>query len=191
MIHTAESECVPNLTSPGLGSPTSSPGSLNIKTVFSDFISLEHPPAKGLDSPPSSPLLPSSSSFSLPSLPSSDSFADKLIEKAHTLNAGIDDDDLTADSLESGAKKTAMENLLRAQRSLKEIEVSIAKHLLKETIEGAHAQFLSPLNSSEPEALYLLTVGQIVISPLSSCLAASHTRFIKEFCLTPCIGSQG
>ncbi|KAL4071230.1 hypothetical protein V8B97DRAFT_2007675 [Scleroderma yunnanense] len=183
MIHTAESECVPNLTSPGLGSPTSSPGSLNIKTVFSDFISLEHPPAKGLNSPPSSPLLPSSSSFSLPSLPSSDSFADKLIEKAHTLNAGIDDDDL--------AKKTAMENLLRAQRSLKEIEVSIAKHLLKETIEGAHAQFLSPLNSSEPEALYLLTVGQIVISPLSSCLAASHTRFIKEFCLTPCIGSQG
>ena len=58
-----------------------------------------------------------------------------------------------------------MENLLNAQRSLEEIELSIAKHLPKETIEGAHARFLSPLNPLEPEALYLLTVGRAVISP--------------------------
>ena len=86
MIHTAQSECVPNLTSPGLGSPTSSPGSLNIlKTVFSDFVSLEHPTAESLSSPPSSPLSSS---------PSPDSLADKPIEKVHTPNAGIDNGDL-------------------------------------------------------------------------------------------------
>ncbi|KIM60713.1 hypothetical protein SCLCIDRAFT_1216608 [Scleroderma citrinum Foug A] len=182
MIHTAESECVPNLTSPGLGSPSSSPGSLNIKTMLSDFVFLEHPTTNSLSSSPTSPLLPSSSS------PSPDSFADKPIETVHTLNAGMDDDDLTTDSevfrhadeqarLWSSAlkaKKTAMENLLSAQRSLEEIEVSVAKHLPKEIVTGAHAGFLSPLNPSVPEAHYLLTVGQVVISPLSSHLAASR-----------------
>lgn len=84
-----------------------------------------------------------------------------------------------------------MENLLSAQRSLEEIEVSVAKHLPKETIEGAHAQFLSPLNPPEPEALYLLTVGRVVISSLSSRLAASRIGFTKEFRSFPSIRSQG
>lgn len=37
------------------------------------------------------------------------------------------------------AKKTAMENLLKAQQSLEEIEQSIVQCLSKESIEGAHA----------------------------------------------------
>lgn len=66
------------------------------------------------------------------------------------------------------AKKAAMENMLRAQQSLEEVESSIAKFLPKETIEGTHAQFLSMLLPSDPEALYILALGQRFIRPLSS-----------------------
>jgi len=79
-----------------------------------------------------------------------------------------------------------LENLLNVQRALEEVEVSIAKHFPTETVEGAHARFLSPLNPAEPEALYLLTVGRVVISPLSS-----RIRFTEELCLFPPIGSKG
>ena len=76
------------------------------------------------------------------------------------------------------AKKAAMENLLKAQKSLEEIEESIAEHLSKESIEGAHARFLSTLNPSHPDALYLPRVGQIVIRPLSS-------RLVRPSCIRP------
>jgi hypothetical protein len=78
------------------------------------------------------------------------------------------------------AKKTAMENMLRAQKSLEEIEESIAEHLSKESIEGAHAWFLSTLNPSNPETFYLLTVGRTVVRPLSSRLQSSRIRSTKE-----------
>lgn len=67
-------------------------------------------------------------------------------------------------------KKAAMENLLRAQMSLEKIEESIAQHLSVETIEGAHARFLSALdlNPSNPEVSYLLTIGRAGVHPLSS-----------------------
>ena len=61
-----------------------------------------------------------------------------------------------------------MENMLRAQQSLEEVETSIAKFLPKETIEGTHALFLSTLQPRDPEALYLLALGQGFIRPLSS-----------------------
>ena len=57
---------------------------------------------------------------------------------------------------------------MNVQRALEEVEMSIVKHFPVETIEGAHARLLSPLNPAEPEALYLLTVGQVVISSLPS-----------------------
>ena len=66
------------------------------------------------------------------------------------------------------AKKVAMENMLRAQQSLEEVESSIATFLPKETIESTHAQFLSTLPPSDPEALYLLALGRRFIRPLSS-----------------------
>lgn len=78
------------------------------------------------------------------------------------------------------AKKVAMENLLKAQKSLEEIEESIAEHLSKESIEGAHAHFLSTLSPSHPDALYLLRVGQVVICPLSSHLQPSCIRPTQE-----------
>jgi len=37
------------------------------------------------------------------------------------------------------AKKAALENLLNVQRALEDIEVSIVKHLPRETVESAHA----------------------------------------------------
>ena len=82
--------------------------------------------------------------------------------------------DLWADALL--AKRTAMENLLKAQKSLEEIEVSIAKYLPKESVEIAHTQFLSPLHPGNPDALYLLTVGRAAIRPLSSCLRSSRIK---------------
>ena len=84
------------------------------------------------------------------------------------------------------AKKAALENLLNIQRALEEVELSVAKHLPRETVEGAHARFLSPLNPTEPEALYLLTVGRAVISPLSS-----RIRFTEGLHFSPFIGSKG
>ena len=66
------------------------------------------------------------------------------------------------------AKKAALENLLNIQRKLEEVELSVVEHLPRETVDGAHARFLSSLNPAEPEALYLLTVGRVVINPLSS-----------------------
>lgn len=78
------------------------------------------------------------------------------------------------------AKKVAMKNLLKAQKSLKEIEESITEHLSKESIKGAHAHFLSTLNPSHPDALYLLRVGQVVVRPLSSLLQPSHIRHTQE-----------
>ena len=74
------------------------------------------------------------------------------------------------------AKKAAMENLLTAQKSLEEVEESIAEHLSMESIEGAHARFLSTLNPSHPDALYLLRIGQVFVRPLSSRLLRSSSR---------------
>ena len=73
------------------------------------------------------------------------------------------------------AKKAAMEDLLKAQKSLEEIEDSIAEHLSREYIDGAHAHFLSTLNPSYPDALYLLKVGQIFVRPNSSRLLRSSS----------------
>ena len=61
-----------------------------------------------------------------------------------------------------------MENMLRAQQSLEEIETSIARFLPKDTIEGTHSRFLSTLQPSDPEARYLLGLGRGFIRPLSS-----------------------
>lgn len=73
------------------------------------------------------------------------------------------------------AKKAAMEDLLKAQQLLEEIQESIAEHLPIETIESAQAGLLSTLNPSHPEALYLLRLGQISIRPLSSRLLRSNS----------------
>ena len=56
-------------------------------------------------------------------------------------------------------KKVAMENMLRAQQSLEEIETSITRFLPKDTIEGTHSRFLSTLPPSDLEACYLLGLG--------------------------------
>jgi len=69
------------------------------------------------------------------------------------------------------AKKTALENLVKAQKSLEEIEEAIAEHLPMQSIEGAHTQFLSTLQPCNPEAVYMLTVGRVVIHPLSACIS--------------------
>jgi len=66
------------------------------------------------------------------------------------------------------AKKAALENLLTAQRDLEEVEKAIAEHLSVEIIEGAHMRYLSALHPSNPEAIYILTIGRVVIRPLSS-----------------------
>ena len=66
------------------------------------------------------------------------------------------------------AKKAALENLLTVQKNLEEIEVEIAEHLSVEVIEGAHVRYLSALHPSNPEAIYILTIGPVVIRPLSS-----------------------
>ena len=50
-------------------------------------------------------------------------------------------------------KKRAMDNMLLAQKSLEEVEESIAKYIPKETIEVAHARFLSRISVSNPDAL--------------------------------------
>lgn len=62
-------------------------------------------------------------------------------------------------------KKAAMENLLEVQRSLEEVQEIVANHLPKEILEGAHARFLSTINSTSPEALYLFAVGRLVVYP--------------------------
>lgn len=61
-----------------------------------------------------------------------------------------------------------MENMLKAQRSLEKIEVLITQHMSAGTVENTHARFLSALDSSHPEASYLLTIGHAVIHPLTS-----------------------
>ena len=78
------------------------------------------------------------------------------------------------------AKKDALENLLKTQQSLEEVEESIAGFISKETIEVAHARFLSTINSSDPEALYLFAAGRLVIRPLSSRLASSSIKFANR-----------
>lgn len=75
-------------------------------------------------------------------------------------------------------KKAAMEELLKAQRSLEKIEVAIAQHLFPGTIEDTHTRFLSALDPSNAEASYLLTIGSAVVEPFSSrmntiCVSAS------------------
>lgn len=60
-----------------------------------------------------------------------------------------------------------MENLLTVQKSLEEVENSIIHHLSKESIESAHARFLSTLNPANPDGHYLLTIGRAVVCPLS------------------------
>ncbi|KIM60350.1 hypothetical protein SCLCIDRAFT_26691 [Scleroderma citrinum Foug A] len=119
------------------------------------------------------PLLPSSSSSSAPS-----SLAGGL-EFDHAPNVAVDNDQSRSGvppavqqvhcwSAALIAKKDAMENMLKVQKSLEEIEESIAQHLPKESIEGAHARFLSTLNPSNPDGLYLLTIGWEVTCPLSA-----------------------
>lgn len=73
-----------------------------------------------------------------------------------------------------------MENLLKAQKSLENIEDSIAQHLSLESIEGAHAWFLSALDPSNQEAAYLLKIGLAAIQPLTSCLKTFRPRSIKS-----------
>ena len=81
-------------------------------------------------------------------------------------------------------KKAAMENMLRAQQSLEEVEVAIARFLPKETIEGTHAQFLSTLPPSNPEALYLLALGRGFIRPLSSRIKSAQHSVRRSHALT-------
>ena len=73
-----------------------------------------------------------------------------------------------------------MEELLKTQQSLEEIEESIARYLSKETIEFAHAQFLSTIGSSDPEAHYLFAAGRLVIRPLASCLESPRIKFANR-----------
>ena len=78
------------------------------------------------------------------------------------------------------AKKDTLENLLKTQQSLEEIEETIAKFLSKETIEIAHARFLSTINSTDPEAFYLFAAGRLIIRPLSSRLESSSIKFANR-----------
>ena len=73
-----------------------------------------------------------------------------------------------------------MENLLRAQKSLEEVEESLTKYLPKETIEVAHARFLSRMCSSDSDALYLLSVGRPVVRPLSTRLEYARIKFARK-----------
>ena len=73
-------------------------------------------------------------------------------------------------------KKAAMEHMLRAQRTLEEVEESIAKYIPKETIKIAHARFLSRMNSPDLDSIYLLAVGRQAIRPLFSHLQYPHIK---------------
>ena len=73
-------------------------------------------------------------------------------------------------------KKAAMEHMLRAQKSLEEVEESIAKYIPKETIEVAHARFLSRMNSPDLDGPYLLAVGRQAIRPLCSRLQYPYIK---------------
>ena len=73
-----------------------------------------------------------------------------------------------------------MDNLLKAQQSLEEVEASIAKYVCKETIKVAHVQFLSRISSSRSEALYLLAIGQPAVHPLSSHLEFAHIKSAQK-----------
>ena len=73
-----------------------------------------------------------------------------------------------------------MDNLLKAQQSLEEVEESIAKYVHKETIEVAHARFLSRISSSRSEALYLLAIGRPVVRPLSSRLEFARIKSARK-----------
>ena len=66
------------------------------------------------------------------------------------------------------AKKAALENLVMVQKSLEEIEEEIAEHLSVEVIEGAHMRYITTLHPSNPEAIYIVTIGRVVIRPRSS-----------------------
>ena len=86
-----------------------------------------------------------------------------------------------------------MENMLRAQQSLEEVEASIITFLPKETIEGTHAQFMSTLLPSNLEVLYLLALGQKFICPLSSRIkSAQHgVRCSRAITSVGLVNSQG
>ena len=70
--------------------------------------------------------------------------------------------------------------MLLAQKSLEEVEESIAKYLPKETIEVAHARFLSRISLSNPDALYLLAVGRPVTHPLTSRLEYARIKSARK-----------
>ncbi|KIM56131.1 hypothetical protein SCLCIDRAFT_29840 [Scleroderma citrinum Foug A] len=158
---------------------------LNIKSeIFSDFVSLES--SKDFNSLPAPTLLPS------PPLSSHSSAGDELEFDASI--AGLNINGLAKKS-RSGelspavqqarcwsaalmAKKAAMENLLKVQKSLEEVENSIMNHLSKESVESAHARFLSTLNPSHPDGYYLLTIGQAVVCPLSVRLEGRHASSV-------------
>ena len=74
------------------------------------------------------------------------------------------------------AKKAAMENLLKVQKSLKEVKFSIMNHLSKECVENTHARFLSTLSPYNPDGYYLLTIGQAVVCPLPVRIEGSRTN---------------
>ena len=74
------------------------------------------------------------------------------------------------------AKKVAMENLLKVQKSLEEVEFSITNHLSKECVENTHARFLSTLNPYNPDGYYLLTIGRAVVCPLPVRIEGSRTN---------------
>ena len=73
-----------------------------------------------------------------------------------------------------------MENMVKAQKHLEEVEESIAKYVPKETIEVAHARFLSRISSSRSEGLYLLAVGRLVLRPLSSRLEYARIKSARK-----------
>ena len=69
---------------------------------------------------------------------------------------------------------------MKAQKHLEEVEESIAKYVPKETIEVAHARFLSRISSSRSEGLYLLAVGRLVLRPLSSRLEYARIKSARK-----------
>lgn len=79
--------------------------------------------------------------------------------------------DLWAVALKS--KKIAMENLLKAQKMLEEVQEAVTEYISAETVEGAHNRFLSGIGPRvTPEARYLWTIGHLTVNPpfsLSEC----------------------
>ena len=149
-------------------------GSLNMKSeVFSDFVSLE----SSRDVNPSSAGVKNNQVFTR--LHVVIAFTHNLqVKKSRSGESSPAAQQARCWSAALMAKKAAMENLLAVQKSLEEVEDSIAVHLSKDTIKSAHARFLSTLNPSNPDGYYLLTVGRAVVCPLSVRLEGCRTSSV-------------